>query len=91
MSTVFRIVLDGSQESNPAPNNSTASGEGTMIFDSTAVAASYSVDVEGLDFTAITSGLTPTLPTDVTNTHFHAQARGQSGSEAKADLLSSGR
>ena len=52
MSTVFRVILEGSQET--PPNNSTASGVGTVIFDSEAVAASYSFDIKGVDF-----GLTP--------------------------------
>lgn len=77
MSTVFRVILEGSQE--VPGNDSTASGEGTVVFDSTAVAASYSFDVEGLDFGPITSGQPRTDPTDVTNTHFHSQARGVSG------------
>jgi len=48
MSSVFRVILQGSQET--PPNNSTASGAGTVIFDSEAVAASYSFDIQGLDF-----------------------------------------
>jgi serralysin len=77
MSTVFRVILEGSQE--VPPNSSTASGVGTVVFDSAAVAASYSFDVEGLDFGPITSGQPRTDPNDVTNTHFHAQVRGVSG------------
>ena len=48
MSTVFRVILEGSQE--VPPNDSTASGVGTVVFDDAAVAASYSFDIEGLDF-----------------------------------------
>jgi Ca2+-binding RTX toxin-like protein len=77
MSTVFRAVLEGSQE--VPPNGSTASGFGTVVFDSSAVAASYSFDTEGVDFGPITSGQTPTDPNDVTNTHFHSQVRGVAG------------
>jgi len=77
MSTVFRVILEGSQE--VPPNDSTASGVGTVVFDSTDVAASYSFDIEGLDFGPITSGQTPTDPNDVNNTHFHSQARGVIG------------
>jgi serralysin len=77
MSTVFRVVLEGSQE--VPPNDSTASGFGTVIFDSSAVAASYSFDTEGIDFGPITSGGTPTDPNDLTNTHFHSQVRGVAG------------
>ena len=77
MSTAFRVILEGTQE--VPPNASTASGIGTVVFDSTATAASYSFDFEGLDFGPITSGQTPTDPNDVTNAHFHNQARGVSG------------
>ena len=48
MSTVFRVILEGEQE--VPPRDSTASGVGTVIFDSAAVAASYSFDIQGLDF-----------------------------------------
>jgi Ca2+-binding RTX toxin-like protein len=60
MSTAYRVILEGSQEV-PA-NASTASGVGTVIFDSAAVAASYSFDIQGLDFGPITSGQVPTDP-----------------------------
>jgi serralysin len=77
MSTVFRVILEGTQE--VPPNNSTASGVGTVVFDSTAIAASYSFDIQGLDFGPITSGQPPTDPNDVNNTHFHSQVRGAAG------------
>src|SRR5262245_48523258 len=78
MSVVYRVILEGSQE---VPSRiTTASGVGTVIFDSEAVAASYSFDIQGLDFGPITSNQTPTDPNDVTNTHFHAQVRGTAGS-----------
>jgi serralysin len=77
MSTVFRVILEGSQEVPPI--NSTASGVGTIVFDSEAVAASYSFDIQGLDFGPITSGQLPTDPNDVNNTHFHSQVRGVAG------------
>src|SRR5262245_21669016 len=77
MSVVYRVILEGSQE---VPSRiTTASGVGTVIFDSEAVAASYSFDIQGLDFGPITSNQTPTDPNDVTNTHFHAQVRGVAG------------
>jgi serralysin len=77
MSTVFRVILEGSQEI--PPNNSTASGAGTVVFDDAAVAASYSFDIQGLDFGPITSGQPLTDPDDVNNTHFHSQVRGTNG------------
>ena len=76
MSTVFRVILEGTQET--PPNTSTASGVGTVIFDSAAVAASYSFDVQGLDFGPVT-GQTPTPDPDVTRTHFHTQVAGVAG------------
>ena len=54
MSTVFRVILEGSQEVQNPPVNTTASGVGTVVFDSEAVTASYSFDIRGVDF-----GLTP--------------------------------
>jgi hypothetical protein len=44
MSTAFRAILEGTQE--VPPNDSTASGLGTVIFDSTEIAASYSFRIE---------------------------------------------
>ena len=76
MSTVFRVILEGDQEV-PA-KNTTASGVGTVIFDSEAVAASYSFDIQGLDFGPAT-GQTPTPDTDVTRTHFHTAEAGVNG------------
>jgi serralysin len=79
MSTAFRVVLEGSQE--VPPNNSTASGLGTVIFDSTAVAASYTFRIEGVDYGPATGGpaQTPSTLDDVTSTHFHNQVRGANG------------
>jgi serralysin len=79
MSTAFRVMLEGSQEVPPI--NSTASGLGTVIFDSTEIAASYSFRIEGVDYGPAT-GLTPQTPAtddDVTNTHFHNEVRGVNG------------
>jgi serralysin len=53
MSTAFRVILEGTQEA-PLPTNSTASGVGTVVFDSAAVAASYSFDIKGVDFGLVT-------------------------------------
>ena len=83
MSTVFRVILEGSQEI--PPNNSTASGAGTVVFDDAAVAASYSFDIQGLDFGPITSGQPLADPDDVNNTHFTARCA------AQTDPLSSDR
>ena len=80
MSTAFRVVLEGSQE--VPPNNSTASGLGTVIFDSTAVAASYTFNITGVDYGPILGRAAQTPMAnddDVTSTHFHNQVRGQNG------------
>jgi serralysin len=78
MSTAFQVILTGDQEA-PIPNDSTATGLGTVIFDDKAVTASYSFVIQGLDFGPIDSGQTPTDPNDVNNMHFHSQVRGVSG------------
>ena len=79
MSTAFRAVVEGTQE--VPPNGSTASGLGTVIFDSVAVAASYSFRIEGVDYGPATGGpaQTPTTLDDVISTHFHNQVRGVNG------------
>ena len=79
MSTAFRVVLEGEQE--VPPRDTTASGLGTVIFDSTAVTARYSFRVQGLDF-GLARGLpaqTPTTDDDATRTHFHNNVEGQNG------------
>src|SRR3954447_983252 len=80
MSTAFRAILEGTQE--VPPTSSTAQGIGTVIFDSTVVAASYSFRINGVDYGLATGSLaqTPTTDDDVTGTHFHNQVRGQIGS-----------
>jgi serralysin len=79
MSTVFRVILEGSQE--VPPNDSTASGAGMVVFDSAAVAATYSFVVQGVDYGPATGGpaQTPQTDDDVTSTHFHSQVRGTNG------------
>jgi hypothetical protein len=79
MSTAFRVVLSGAQET--PPNTSTASGLGTVIFDDKAVTASYSFRIVGLDFGPVTGGpaQTPATDDDVTRTHFHNQQAGIAG------------
>ena len=80
MSTAFRVILEGTQE--VPPNASTATGLGTVIFDSAAVAADYSIRIQGLDFGLATGGpaQTPDTIDDATRTHFHNAARGANGS-----------
>ena len=78
MSTAFRIEMDSAQE-NP-PTASTASGLGTVVFDSTAVTASYNITVAGLDFGEVlgTGDQTPDPNDDVHGIHVHnAGARRQ--------------
>ena len=79
MATAFRAVLEGTQE--VPPNDSTASGIGTVIFDDDAVTATYTFNIEGLDFGPATGGepQTPQTDDDVTSTHFHNQVRGVNG------------
>jgi serralysin len=79
MSTAFRAILEGTQE--VPPNASTATGLGTVIFDSTAVAADYSFRITGVDYGPAT-GRTPQTPAtddDVVSTHFHNAPRGANG------------
>ena len=86
MATVFQVILDGAQEvpnvGQPDPVNTTASGVGTLVFDSAAVTASYSFDIQGVDYGAHTplGAQTTDLLDDVTGTHFHNQVRGANGS-----------
>ena len=77
MSVAYRVILEGTQE--VPPNASTATGLGTVIFDSTAVAADYSFRITGVDYGPAT-GRTPQTPAtddDVVSTHFHNAPRGQ--------------
>src|SRR5215218_4107980 len=78
MSTAFRIAMDGSQF---PPTGSTATGLGTFIYDPVAMAASYSIRIQGLDFGLASGGAaqTPTTDDDATGMHFHGAARGASG------------
>jgi serralysin len=79
MSTAFRVVLEGSQE--VPPNDSTASGLGTVIFDSVATTASYSYRIEGVDYGPAIGAppQTPSTLDDVISTHYHNEVRGVNG------------
>ena len=79
MSTVFRVTLEGEQE--VGPTGSAASGVGTVIFDSAAIAANYSFVIQGVDYGLASGGTPQTADTgdDVTSTHFHSQVRGVNG------------
>jgi serralysin len=79
MATAFRAVLEGSQE--VPPNDSTASGIGTVIFDDVTQTATYSFRIEGVDYGPATGGepQTPQTDDDVVSTHFHNQVRGMNG------------
>ena len=79
MANSFSITLTGDQE---VPTNaSTASGSGTVEWDSDAQAASYEITVHGLDFGPILGREADTASTDddVTNMHVHNAARGVNG------------
>jgi Ca2+-binding RTX toxin-like protein len=79
MSTAFRVVLTGDQESNPTGSNAT--GLGTVIFNSRATIANYSVTVRGLDFGPVLGQppQTESLNDDVGGIHVHNAARGDDG------------
>lgn len=79
MSTAFRAIIEGSQE--VPPNQSNASGLGTVIFDSAAVTASYSFQIDRVDYGPALGEPPQTPPTadDVVSTHFHNEARGVNG------------
>ena len=79
MSTAFRILMTGGQET--PPNGSTASGVGVVTYDSAANTATYEVTVTGLDFGTVLGGPAQTAsPTDdVTSLHVHSENPGQPG------------
>ncbi|EIM25047.1 calcium-binding protein [Microvirga lotononidis] len=79
MATAFRVNMTGSQV--VPSTNSTATGVGTVIYDSIAVTASYTFRVSGLDFGSVTgTGPQTADPNDdVTGFHFHI---GPAGSNA---------
>ncbi|XSC43773.1 CHRD domain-containing protein [Bradyrhizobium sp. RDT10] len=80
-SHVHSVPRGSRRHSGSPPNNSTASGLGTVIFDSTEIAASYTFRIEGVDYGPITGGSaqTPSTSDDVISTHFHNQVRGVNG------------
>ena len=79
MSTAFSVVLEGTQE--VPPHASAASGLGTVVFDSTAITASYTFQVAGIDYGLATGGpaQTPSTLDDAISTHFHNEVRGVNG------------
>ena len=79
MATAFRVIMTGDQV--VPSTDSTAIGVGTVIYDSNAVTASYTINVTGLDFGPLL-GLAPqTADTsdDVTGFHVHLAGRGENG------------
>lgn len=79
MATAFRVIMTGDQE--VPPTGSAARGVGTVIYDHNTVTASYSINVNGLDFGPIT-GLGPQTPDsgdDVIGFHVHFGIRGEIG------------
>src|SRR5262249_27118306 len=80
MSTAFRISLDGTQQVPMV--NSTKSGLGIAIFDSTTSSMSISVNFKGFDWGALL-GQTAETPgsnlDDVNGVHIHNAARGVNG------------
>jgi serralysin len=83
MSTVFLVVMNGSQEVTmpPGGTGSTASGVGLAVFDSEAVALNYSFVIQGVDFGPATPypDQTPATDDNVTRMHFHNGATGANG------------
>ena len=80
MSTAFRIEMDNVQE---VPDTvSTATGLGTVVFDRSAVTATYNITVAGLDFGEVLgiADQTPDPGDDVHGIHVHNAARGVNGS-----------
>src|SRR5688572_1686192 len=79
MATAFRIEMDNVQET--PDTTSTATGLGTVVFDSAAVTATYEITVTGLDFGPLL-GLAPQAADpndDVGGIHVHNAARNVNG------------
>jgi serralysin len=80
VSVAYRAILEASQE--VPPTTVSASGLGTFVFDTAAVAANYIFFVTGVDYGPITGRPAQTAGTtdDVVSTHYHNQVRGSNGS-----------
>jgi serralysin len=79
MANSFTLVFTGNQE--VPPTGSTASGTGTVAWNTAADTATYVFTVRGVDFAPVL-GLAPQTETtadDVTNAHVHNEARGVNG------------
>jgi serralysin len=79
MATGFTLTFTGDQE--VPPNGTTASGAGTVAWDSDARAATYEFTVTGVDFGPVL-GMEPQTETtadDVTIMHVHNAERGANG------------
>jgi hypothetical protein len=79
MATAFRVIMTGEQEVPPRPTS--ALGLGTVIFDDAALAASYTIQIRGLDFGPVLGrpAQTPDTGDDVTMFHVHNAPRGANG------------
>lgn len=79
MATDFTLTFTGDQENPPVATS--ASGAGTVSWDSAARAATYEYTVRGVDFGPVLGmeAQTATTADDVTIMHVHNQSRGSNG------------